>query len=46
MDRGDDIAKIGWILIGVDEEHRESDFIWDSIKNQAGKSRGNVATST
>jgi len=50
MERGDDIAKPGRTLIVVDEKHRERDFIVDSIKNQkpmeAGKSRGNVVTST
>jgi len=34
MERSDDIAKVGRTLIGMDEEHRERDFILDSIKNQ------------
>jgi len=50
MERIDDIAKVGRTLIGMDEEHRERNFILDSIKNrrpmEAGKSRGNVGTST
>jgi len=50
LDRGDDIAKVGRTLIGMDEEHRECNFILDLIKNmkamEAGKSRGNVVTST
>jgi len=41
MARGDNIAKVGKTLIGVDEEHRERDVILDSIKNrkpiEAGK---------
>jgi len=27
MERGDDIATVGRTLIGMDEEHRERDFI-------------------
>jgi len=50
MERGDDIAKVGRTLIGMDEEHRELDFILDSIKNrkpmEASKSRANVVVST
>jgi len=50
MERGDDIAKVCRALIGMDEEHRERDFILDLIKNrkpmEANKSRGNVVTST
>jgi len=42
MERGDDIAKVGRTLIGMNEELCERDFILDSIKNQkpmeAGKS--------
>jgi len=26
MERGDDITKVGRILIGIDEEHRACDF--------------------
>jgi len=50
MERADDIAKVGMTLIGMNEEHCECDFLLDSVKNQkrmgAGKSRGNVVTST
>jgi len=35
MERGDDIAKVGRTLIGMDKEHRERNFILDSIKNRA-----------
>jgi len=29
MERGDDIAEVGTILIGMDKEHREYDLILD-----------------
>jgi len=49
MERGDDIATVDRTLIGMDEEHRERDFVLDSTKNrklmEAGKNRGNVVTS-
>jgi len=32
MERGDDIAKVGRTLIGMNEEHSERDFKLDSIK--------------
>jgi len=42
MERGDDIAKVGRTLIGMDEKHRERDFVLVLIKNrkpmEAGKS--------
>jgi len=31
MERGDDVVKVGRTLIGMDEGHRERDFILDSI---------------
>jgi len=34
MERGDDIAKVGRTLIGMNEEHSERDFIMDSRFNQ------------
>jgi len=34
MKRGEDIAKVGWALIGMDKEHRKRDFILDTIKNR------------
>jgi len=47
METDDNIAKV---LIGMDEEHRERDFILDSIKNrkpmEADKSRYIVVGST
>jgi len=50
MERGDDISEVSRALIGMDEEHRERDYVLDSIKNrkpiEAGKSRGNVVSST
>jgi len=50
MEKGDDIAKIGRILIGMDEEQSERDFVLDSIKDRkpmkVGKSRGNEVAST
>jgi len=55
MDRGDDIAKVGRTLIGMDEAHRECKSVrfytgFDKEPErkpmEAGNSRGNVVTST
>jgi len=39
MERGDDIAKVGRTLIGMDEEQRERDFILEKNRKlmEAGK---------
>jgi len=34
MERGDDIAKVGRTLIGMEKEHEERDFILDSLRRR------------